>query len=196
MTVTGAVGAVTAASVVVATGQSLGLLAVALAASWWLAGWIAARARPDHPQPQLLLAVGAAHLLAFAVSAPVTVTTGTGWLPWAAGALGNLAFAVGFGALALALGLYPLGRARTNGQRLLLRTTFLAVPAAALLPALTSADLVLAVDGPRTSVPAPRRCRSDPWPSTPLLRFCCWSSGAWCCWCAPAGAARARSDGR
>lgn len=136
-------------------GEAMALMAVGLALSWAVAGTIAAYARPDHRQGYLLQLVGLGHLLGFALSASVAWTAATGWLPWALAAAGNLSFDAGFAALALAVALFPDGRAHTFGERALTVAAPLLAVAAAVLAAATGPELDLAVRVGRAAVPAP-----------------------------------------
>lgn len=167
-------GAVSATVGVVRSDQAPALVAVALAAAWTVAGWIAARARPDHPQARLLLAVGTLHLAAFGISAPLGSATTSGWVAWAGAVAGNLLFNAGLVALALALALFPDGRAHGRAERRLVQLAAPAAVAAALLPALTSSSVSLAIRIGRGAVPAPHPLPLlgvvvDPSPALPLL---------------------------
>jgi signal transduction histidine kinase len=163
VSVVGGAGAVVSVALAAAAGRPEVVPAIGLALSWYLAGWVATRARPDHPEALLLQAVGALHLGAFGFSAVAAAATFGRWLPWLAEALAGVLFTAGFAALALVLALYPDGRPRRRMQRLFVGAVGVLAAVAAIAPPLTSTALepVLAL-GPDA--------RRSP-PGLPLLRW-------------------------
>ncbi len=155
LTAVGASGACAAAALAVVARQPEAVPVIGLALSWFVAGWVATRARPDHPEALLLLAVGALHLGAFGMSAAVALSAASGWPAWLGEAVAGLVFDAGFGALALVLALFPHGRGRRRAQRMFTGIVAAAVVAVAVVPVLTSASLTPVVTVGREAVPAP-----------------------------------------
>jgi signal transduction histidine kinase len=91
-----------------ATGRWGALVPSVLPAAFLAAGALGARARADQRGVQLLAAVGALHLLAFALSVPVAADPAPrGLAPWLVGVVSAVAFQAGLVAFALLLGGYP-----------------------------------------------------------------------------------------
>ena len=162
LSVGGAAGAVTSVALAVTAGRPGVVAAVGLALSWYVAGWVATRARPDHPGAALLLAVGALHLGAFGVSSWAAVMSGR-WRPWLGEAAAGALYAAGFAALALTLALYPDGRSWLLLHRAFLRTVGVATALVAVLPPLVSTRLMPVLALRRGAVPLP--------PGLPLIRW-------------------------
>lgn len=176
LALTGAGAVVALGALAVATHDPAIAAPSALAIGFLAAGLLGGRARPDHRGVQLLLAVGALHLLAFAVSGWVGTrpqATTAWWL-----ALGALAsYGAGFAALALLLAGYPSARLRSPGLR------FFGALCAAVLASVVGAEAVLSPGVPLVlgedagSIPAPAglplgRMPLDVQPALPLLVVC------------------------
>jgi signal transduction histidine kinase len=150
--VTGVAAIAVCVGCAVAVGKPGALLPVGLAVLWWVAGLLALAARPDHLSARLLTAVGLLHLVGFAVSAGLSVSTTASWPAWSATLLANVLYDLGFAALAVLLATFP--NARLQRVALPLATAGVAI-VFAVIAALTSArvDLPLHVD--RSAVAAP-----------------------------------------
>jgi signal transduction histidine kinase len=154
-----AVGALSVAgllALVVRTGNTEPLLPSALAAAFLVAGAIGARARPDHRGLQLLLAVGATHLGAYALTGWVgAVDSPAGWAPWLLAVVGDGLYLAGFVALALLVATYPTGRLSSRGLRWFAVVCLGFATVALLAEALLHARLGLALETGLAAVPAP-----------------------------------------
>jgi signal transduction histidine kinase len=133
------------------------LLPIALAFAWYVPGALAARARPEHLVAQLLLAVGAFHLIAFALGAAVYLEASNGprWVPWLLGLLSMVTFAGGFAAMGVLLAAFPDGRLNSRPRRIfgwMAATVAVTVPIAA---GLTLDAIELPLEGPRPGPAAP-----------------------------------------
>ncbi|MGZ4538678.1 MAG: sensor histidine kinase [Blastococcus sp.] len=128
----------------------------ALATAFLVAGALGGWARPDHPGIRLLLAVGAAHLVAFATTGWVGTLAGvTGWWTWGVVVGGDAAYVVGFVLLALLLATYPGGRLSTAGLRRFAALSGTAGAMAMLAEAVLQPRVGLALETGAASVPAP-----------------------------------------
>lgn len=157
LTVAGGISAIAAPILVLSAGEPRGLLPVGLAFAWYVPGALAARARPEHLVAQLLLAVGAFHLIAYALGAAVYLETSSGrsWLPWLVGLFSLVIFAGGFAALGVLLAAFPDGRLNSRPRRIF---GWMAAVVAASVPiaaGLTLGTIDLPLEGPRPGPAAP-----------------------------------------
>ena len=162
LSVVGAAGAVASVALAIRAGRPEVGAAVALAVSWYVAGWVATRARPDHAGAALLLAVGALHLGAFGASSWGAVMAGR-WGPRLAEAVAGVLYAAGFAALALTLALYPDGRPWLRLQRAFVGIVVVATALVGVVPPLVSTRLMPVLALRRGAVPLP--------PGLPLIRW-------------------------
>jgi signal transduction histidine kinase len=153
--------ALTALAVLIGrTGTLDALAASILPVAFLVAGLLGVRARPDHAGVRLLLAVGATHLAAFALTGWVgAVAHPAGWTVWACTLIGDAAYLAGFVVLALLVATYPSGRLEGRATRTLAAagTTFAALALAA--ETTLHPRLGLAVDTAVASVPVPAAIR-------------------------------------
>lgn len=150
LTVAGAAGAASAVAAALAAGEPGALLPVALALAWYVAGALAALARPEHLVARLLLAVGSTHLTAFGLSTVLSLLArpDPSWAQWLAALVSTVLFAAGFAALALLLAVFPGGAVTLRSQRILLGFAGAFSTLAPVFDALTAPrlDLPLAVN--------------------------------------------------
>ncbi len=137
------------------TGRPGALVPAALPAAFLVAGTVGGRARPDSRGVQLLLGVGALHLLAFTVGGWLATGTADGTTDWALALLALAAYGAGFVSLALLLATYPTGRPSSRSGRVfaLLAPAVLVVVVAKEALLSPAAPMVLG-HGP-AAVPAP-----------------------------------------
>ena len=94
------------------------LLPAFLALAFFAAGVLGTRARADHSGVQLLLAVGALHLFAFATALGIDAGPTSPWAAWVLATVSGAAFQAAFVALAVLLAAYPDARLTTAPLRL------------------------------------------------------------------------------
>lgn len=131
--------------------------AAALPLAWLVAGALALRARPDHVGALLMSLVGATHLVAFALVAPLVAPLGVradaaGTAAWVTNLAGSVLFATGFAALAVLLAHYPHGSSPGRGFS---RVAFVTAPLVPVIDALTHERVPLVVGGGLQEVAAP-----------------------------------------
>lgn len=155
----GVTGAAVAGGLALAAAELGALLPIGLACAWLAAGWLACRARPDALVARLLLAVGSTHLVAFGLTAPMSLL-GVGspaWWSWGLALLAGVLFAAGIVALAVLLAVFPNGDLSDRLPRALAGVGLVLAATVPLAAALTSPELNLALAGPpgSGSPPAP-----------------------------------------
>jgi signal transduction histidine kinase len=168
------VGAVVALGALAVTTDQRGIaVPSALPAAFLVAGLVGARARPDHRGVQLLLAVGALHLVAFALSG-WAATTPQRMAAWWLALVALVSFGAGFAALALLLAGYPSARHGSPGLRRFAAVCGTVLAVVVLAEALLSPAMPLMLSESPAAVPAPTglplaQLSLDLQPALPLL---------------------------
>ena len=131
------------------------LVPVALPVLWWTAGVLALAARPDHASARLLSASGLLHLVAFAVSALLSIAgANPAWAGWVAAVVTDVLFSLGFAAIATLLVTFPAERIRSSRAALVFAGAGVLVPVRASLTS-PAVDLPLYVRAEHVRAPGP-----------------------------------------